>query len=365
MKKYIGLDVHCKWTVFVAQDSNGKVIKKGKVRTTPEALVGLVESVGADKGTSVGMESGTQATWAARLLAAAGMKPVVIEAREVRAKARRRGQKSDTRDAYEVCDGLRRGIFNSIVYVPSAEVERLRAVLSRRRYFVRQCASNVNAAKFILRAAGLGGLAKALVSWHGWRELPARPEAAEFRRHLLLHARAWRLAKRIVRRLEAELEEALAPFAAEAELMRTAPGVGPIVSATFIAAVATPRRFPTSRRLSSYLGLAPSSYDSGGTEDHQERSGARAGRLVRGRPLRSANQQPAQPLLAAAPRQGRLPQGGGGRRPPHGAHPVGDVAQGRGLRRGAAQRGALAQAGVQELYLPHQAGSLRELRRVN
>ena len=42
--------------------------------------------------------------------------------REVRQKARRIGQKCDRRDAFEVCDGLRRGIYTSIVYIPEAKV---------------------------------------------------------------------------------------------------------------------------------------------------------------------------------------------------------------------------------------------------
>lgn len=266
MKKYIGLDVHCKQTVFVAQDSEGKVIKKGKVKTTPEGIAELLESVGAKEGTKVGLESGTQATWMSRLLSAAGMKPVVIEAREVRTKARRRAQKSDSRDAFEICDGLRRGIYSSIVYVPSEEVERLRAVLSRRRFFVRECTRNVNAAKFILRSAGLGRFATSLATWHGWQKLLARPEVEELRDLLLLHARAWRFFKALLKRLEVKLAAAMEPFAAEAELLQTAPGVGPIVSATFIAAVADPERFPSSKHLSSYLGLVPSSYDSSGIE---------------------------------------------------------------------------------------------------
>jgi hypothetical protein len=54
------------------------------------------------------------------------MAPVVIDAREVRVKARRIGQKSDRRDAFEVCDGLRRGIDTSIVYVPEEPIEKLR-----------------------------------------------------------------------------------------------------------------------------------------------------------------------------------------------------------------------------------------------
>jgi len=74
MTIYIGLDVHCKWTYYAA------------------GLLGLLESLAAEPGTAAALESGTQAFWASRLLVEAGMEPVVVSAREVRAKARRRAQ---------------------------------------------------------------------------------------------------------------------------------------------------------------------------------------------------------------------------------------------------------------------------------
>jgi transposase len=61
----------------------------------------------------------------------------VIDAREVRLKAHRPTQKSDRRDAFELCDGLRRGIYRAVVHVPPPAVSRVRETLARRRHFVR------------------------------------------------------------------------------------------------------------------------------------------------------------------------------------------------------------------------------------
>ena len=118
MKKYIGMDVHCKQTTFVAQTETGDVVRQGKIGTNGNGFQEMLEAVGAEHGTAVGMESGIQATWVSRLLRELGMEPVVINAHEVRAKARRQNQKSDCRDAFEICDGVRRGLYVSIVYVP-------------------------------------------------------------------------------------------------------------------------------------------------------------------------------------------------------------------------------------------------------
>ena len=69
-------------------------------------------------GTRVALETGTVAFFVARQLAALGLAPDVIDAHEVRLKAHRPNQKSDRRDALELCEGLRRDMYRAIVHVP-------------------------------------------------------------------------------------------------------------------------------------------------------------------------------------------------------------------------------------------------------
>jgi len=95
MTLYIGLDVHGKQTLYVAQDEAGKVTAQGKVATSAEGFCELVKGLEAPKGTKIGLETGVQAMWVSRLLSGLGTQPVVIDAREVRQKARRLNQKSD------------------------------------------------------------------------------------------------------------------------------------------------------------------------------------------------------------------------------------------------------------------------------
>jgi transposase len=51
-------------------------------------------------------------------------------------KVHRSRQKSDRRNAFELCKGLRRGLYRAIVHVPPARIGALRDTLSRRRHFV-------------------------------------------------------------------------------------------------------------------------------------------------------------------------------------------------------------------------------------
>ena len=268
---YIGLDVHSKQTVYAIQDGEGTLLAQGSVETTVEGVGEMLAKHNVPEATRVALESGSQSYWMSHVLSAAGMEPVVIDAREVRALAKRIGQKSDKRDAREICDGLRRDIYTSIVWTPPAEVQRLREILSRRRHFVQLRTAEVNAAKFLLRARGLR-IAKTkrfvLKSERAWKELLAKEEAGPVRAYLEWHMRTWLLADSAVAALERELQEALGPFRETIDLLMTAPGVGPITAATYVAVIGDPRRFETSNHVVSYVGLAPSTYDSGERERH-------------------------------------------------------------------------------------------------
>ena len=132
-KYYVGLDVHSKNSAFVIEGEGGKVIARGEVPTTPEEFWGLQATYHLANGTQVALETGTVAFFVARQLGQLGLDPIVVDAHEVRLKAHRPNQKSDGRDALELCEGLR-GIYRSIVHVPGQEISRLRDTLSRRRH---------------------------------------------------------------------------------------------------------------------------------------------------------------------------------------------------------------------------------------
>jgi len=90
------------------------------------------------------------------------LRPIVVHAHEVRLKAHRPRQKSDRRNAFELSEGLRRGIYRAIVHLPPVEILRLGETLSRRRHFVRVGTAQLNAAKRLLHAQGLGHLCGSL-----------------------------------------------------------------------------------------------------------------------------------------------------------------------------------------------------------
>ena len=266
---YVGLDVHSKQSVFVIADAAGTVIAEGEVPTTPAGLAELRDRHGLAPQTPVALETGTSAFFVARQLSALGLAPVVVDAHEVRIKAHRPTQKSDRRDARELCEGLRRGIYRVIVHVPSAPVARLRDSLSRRRHFVRVQTAEINAAKRLLRAAGLGQTRRNLRTESGWATLlETLDPSSDLHLYLEQHRALWRCAGEQLRALDDLLVSHQRPFAAELQRLRTIPGVGPIVAATTVAVFADVQRFPDAKHAASYAGLTPSTHQSGARDVH-------------------------------------------------------------------------------------------------
>ena len=269
MARYVGLDAHSKRCVYVIQDENGRIVGEGSVPTTLEGLLLLRARHELPAGARVALESGTMAFFVARRLAQLGLDPLVVDAHEVRAQALRPNQKSDRRDALELCEGLRRGSYRAIVHVPPEPIERLRETLGRRRHFVRLKTMQVNAVKRLLRAAGLQPLGRSLGTSRAWTRLL---EAVAIDPPLLAfcqtHRAVWQCAHEQVGSLETSLDAQEEPFQRDLERLRAVPGVGAIVALTVVAVFSDVRRFPTAKHAASYAGLVASTYDSGERVQH-------------------------------------------------------------------------------------------------
>jgi len=269
MEAYVGLDVHSKRSVFVIEAEDGRVVARGDIPTTPEGFRRLRRQHELTAETPVALETGTVAFYAARELARVGLRPIVIDAHEVRVKAHRPQQKSDRRDAFELCEGLRREQYRSVVHVPPARIGALRETLSRRRHFVAVRVAEVNAVKRLLRGAGLGHLRRSLGTEAAWAKLLAAlaPEPA-LRTHVAQHHALWRCAQEQIAALEAALAAQPPPIATVAARLQTVPGVGPLTSLTAVAVFSDVQRFPSAKHAASYAGLVPSTNQSGERDTH-------------------------------------------------------------------------------------------------
>ena len=265
---YVGLDVHSKMTQYVVQDASGAVRSRGEVPTTGAALRQWKSRQELETGTRVALETGTMATYVARQLRDLELEPVVVDAHEVRLKAYRPRQKSDRRDAFEICDGLRRDVYRAIVHVPPVPIHLLRETLSQRRHFVRLQSAEVNAVKHLLRASGQRNLSRNLHLASAWQKLLGVVEDTQLKSRIELHHEVWRAAGDQIAILEDALNEQSQVFEADLRRLQTVPGVGPIVALTVIASFSDAKRFPSARHAASYAGLVPSTNQSGDRDWH-------------------------------------------------------------------------------------------------
>lgn len=269
MTRYVGLDAHSKRCVYVVQDEQGKVVAEGSVDTTLEGLQSIRDRYHLPPGTRVALESGTMAFYVARRLSGLGLEPTVVDAREVRQKALRPNQKSDRRDALELCEGLRRNTYRTNVHVPPEPIELLRETLGRRRHFVRVKTMQVNAVKRLFRIAGIPMPVRSLGSQPAWMKLlKATTIDTTLHSFCQTHHALWQCADEQVDELEASLKLQADHLRADVDRLRTVPGVGPIVALTVLAAFSDVRRFPSAKHAASYAGLVASTYDSGDRVRH-------------------------------------------------------------------------------------------------
>lgn len=269
MRRYVGLDVHSKRSSYAVQDEAGALVGKGSIDTSSAGFSLLCQKYSLEVGTLIALESGTMAFYSARILTACGMAPQVIDATEVRAKALRPNQKSDSRDALELCEGIRRDAYRTRVHVPPLEIESLRETLRSRRHFVSVKTMEVNAAKHELRREGLHALTRGLTLDTGWQKLLAALEQSpKIRAKCQLHYNLWKCAHEQVVALEVVLKEQRGAHQQAVERLKTVPGVGPIVALTAIAMLSDVRRFRSAKHAASYAGLVPSTYDSGERTQH-------------------------------------------------------------------------------------------------
>jgi transposase len=207
------------------------------------------------------------------------------------------GRKTDVGDAAWLADLLRHGLVRAS-FIPPAEIRALRELTRYRATQVRARAKEVNHLLKTLESANLklASVATDPVGVSGRAMLAAiaageeDPEAlaqmakAGLRRKLdeleqalvgrvkphhrvLIRASLdlLRFLEHAIEQLDAEVERALAPFAAQQELLDQIPGIDRVAAASIIAEIGVDMdRFPSAGHLASWAGVCPGNKQSGG-----------------------------------------------------------------------------------------------------
>lgn len=207
--------------------------------------------------------------WLWELLEPVVEKLVLADATQARALAGRR-LKTDREDAANVAELLAAGRL-PLAYAPPLEVQILRDWTRQRNRLSRAHARALHGVKSILNSNNRPGparLSAARLSGYLTAYQNLLPERHV--RMLWQHQRQLSLLEEEMGLCERQIVTHLraAHLAPVADLLQTAPGVGPVVAATVLAEIGDFIRFPDGKAIGRYAGLAPRLYASGGKERH-------------------------------------------------------------------------------------------------
>lgn len=219
----------------------------------------------AGRAVRVGVEATGNDRWFRKLVSELGFELLVGDASAIHASAPRE-QRTDKRDARHILKLLVEDRFPA-VWQPSVANEEQRQLLLHRCRLVRMRARLKNQLDSMAKNEGL--TSSRVWSASRRQQIEALPLTGWYaqRREDLLG-----LMEEMDRRIE-PLDKAVAAASeenAEARLLKTHPGVGPIVSLAYVLIVGDWQRFPRGKQVASYLGLIPSEASSG---KHQQRMG--------------------------------------------------------------------------------------------
>lgn len=260
MEYFVGLDVSLRNCALCIVDSKGTMLLE---RELPCEIKDITECLASFRHPieRVGFEAGTMSQHLFYGLKAEGFDVVCMEARQVNAALSAMRNKTDKNDARGIAQVLRTGWF-SPVHMKSREAHGVRALLSTRKALLKKTMDLANEVRGLLKIFGIR-LPKTVK--HGSFDGVVRPMIEMD--DVLAHALVPLLDARVVLYQHfLELDRRVKRAASHDEVcmrMMTVPGVGPIASLTFKAAVDDPTRFKRSRTVGAHFGLTPRRYQSG------------------------------------------------------------------------------------------------------
>src|ERR1700677_1439279 len=258
--RIIGCDLHARQQTLAMLDT-----------TTGEVVVLTLKHVGDNMRefysslpptVRVGIEATGSMQWFVNLMEELGIECLVGHPATIRA-AEPRKQKHDRRDAELILKLLVEGRFPAI-WLPSKELQDLRALLLHRHQWVRMRTRIQNALQAIALANGLRR-GPSLWSHDGQStiaSLPRAPHTAHRRSELqAMYAKFETDIEKLNQRVQEQAAERPG-----ATLLMTHPGVGPITALATDVFLGDPKRFADGKALASYVGIIPRENSSGGRQ---------------------------------------------------------------------------------------------------
>jgi transposase len=251
----VGIDIGDRYSRYCVLQ-HAEVIEEGRVRTEAEALR---RHFAGEERTRIAMECGTHSPWISRLLEELGHEVIVANARKVESISGNES-KSDRYDAEQLArladydPKLLYGVRHR-----SAERQRDLMLIQARATLVRSRTMIINTVRALVKSAGkrLPRSSSESFAVQARAQMPA--ELASLLGPLVEQVAA--LTAQIAR-MEKQIEELVNKYP-EIRILRTAPGVGALVAATYVLTLNGADAAVHSRSAGAFLGLRPRRQQSG------------------------------------------------------------------------------------------------------
>src|SRR5215831_3226217 len=151
-KHYVGLDVSLKETSICVIDDADKIVWRGQVDTTPEAIASAIKQH-TTHAVRIGLESGQLSSWLFHELKQAGLSVICVDARHAKAALSLKVNKTDANDALGLAQIMRVGWYREVT-VKGLDCQAVRALLVARAQIVSQITTLKNCVRGILKTFG-------------------------------------------------------------------------------------------------------------------------------------------------------------------------------------------------------------------
>jgi transposase len=262
----VGLDLGDRFSHYCLLDAGGKVVEEGRIQSTEAALR---RHFGGEPCLRIALECGTHSPWVGRLLKTLGHQTIIANTRKIRAITSS-SSKNDKNDA----ELLARFAAHDPKLLSPIEHRRperqsdlnlihVRATLVRARTML------VNALRGLVKSAG-SRLPACSTESLAARALAAIPAPLVEAATPLVEQIALLTAQ--IASMDKQIEKLAAKYP-EIGLLRTAPGVGPIVAAAYVLTLDRPDA-ASNRSAGAFLGLRPGQSQSGDSDPQKRISKA-------------------------------------------------------------------------------------------
>jgi transposase len=255
-EKVVGLDLGDRYSHYCMLTSTGEVMEEGRIQSTAAALE---KHFGSEPRMRIAVEAGTHSPWVSRLLKSYGHQVIVANPRKIPTLTCSES-KNDRNDAEQLA---RMAAFDPkllhAIEHRSAERQQDLNLIHTRSVLVRARTMLINSARGLVKSAG--GRLPACSSEAFPEKVPAAVPPA-------LKAACAPLLEQITQMNQTigamdKQIDGLDKRYPEITVLRTVPGVGPVVAACYVLTLDSPQAMQTNRQAGAYLGLRPRQQQSG------------------------------------------------------------------------------------------------------